>query len=368
MAPTVDHLADSDSLLATRDPELTARFINDALPHLSQLSDRARWLTCNGVDAEDLVQETMLKAYAGFNTLSEGTSLRAWLFRIMTNTYINFLLRAHHRPSEYLSDRITGRQLAAQRGQSPDWPRSFEFDALDTLPDIELADASGDTGHAVPADCSRSRYRRTPAPRERRYDGALRGHRHVTTAPRAPTIASPVDHHTGTNISTSATATTPSRCRCRFFLVAAGSALIIVVPRPARARRSTASAMRQLLLRAVLLLASWATGLLVAAWIVPGVSSSVPGFIVAVVVFAVTQAILSLSILKLPHRYASLLLGGAGLALTIIALILASILTHGLSIDGMESWLATTVVVWLVTTIGAITLPELLIRDGAGST
>ena len=141
MAPTVDHLADSDSLLATRDPELTARFINDALPHLSQLSDRARRLTCNGVDAEDLVQETMLKAYAGFNTFSEGTNLRAWLFRIMTNTYINFLLRAHHRPSEYLIDHITDRKLAAQDGQSPDWPRSFEFDALDALPDIELADA-----------------------------------------------------------------------------------------------------------------------------------------------------------------------------------------------------------------------------------
>jgi len=107
---------------------------------------------------------------------------------------------------------------------------------------------------------------------------------------------------------------------------------------------------------------------LVAVWIVPGVSSSVPGFFVAVVVFAVTQAILSSSILKLPHRYASLLFGGTGLALTIIALILASILTHGLTIVGMESWLTTTVVVWLATTIGAITLPELLIRHGAGST
>ena len=140
MAPTVDHLADSDSLLATRDPELTARFINDALPHLSQLSDRARRLTCNGVDAEDLVQETMLRAYTGFNTFSEGTNLRVWLFRIMTNTYINFLLRAHHRPSEYLIDHITDRQLAAQDRQSPDWPRSFELDALDALPDIQLAD------------------------------------------------------------------------------------------------------------------------------------------------------------------------------------------------------------------------------------
>ena len=95
---------------------------------------------------------------------------------------------------------------------------------------------------------------------------------------------------------------------------------------------------------------------------------SVSGFIVAVLVFAVTQSILSLPILKLPHRYASLLLGGTGLALTIVALALASVLTHGLTIGGMASWVATAVVVWLVTTIGAITLPELVIRDGAGST
>ena len=124
---------------------------------------------------------------------------------------------------------------------------------------------------------------------------------------------------------------------------------------------------RQILLRAVVLLASWGIGLLVAAWVVPEVSLSVPGFIVAVLAFAVMQGILSLSILKLPREHASLLLGGTGLALTIVALILASVLTRGLTIDGMASWLATTVVVWLVTTIGAITLPELLIRDGAGS-
>jgi hypothetical protein len=124
----------------------------------------------------------------------------------------------------------------------------------------------------------------------------------------------------------------------------------------------------QIFLRAVVLLASWAIGLLVAAEIVPGVSLSISGLLVAVVVFAATQAVLSLSILKLPHGYVSLLLGGTGLALTIVALILASILTHGLTIDGMASWLATTVVVWLVTTIGAITLPELLICDVPGST
>ena len=151
---------------------------------------------------------------------------------------------------------------------------------------------------------------------------------------------------------TSTTATTRSRCRRRFIRLAVGLAVVT----------------RQILLRGFVLLASWAIGLLVAAWIVPGVSLSAPGFVVGVVLFAVTQAILSLSILKLPHQYASLLLGGTGLALTIVALSLTSVLTQGITIDGMASWLATTVVVWLVTTIGAITLPELLIRDGAGST
>jgi hypothetical protein len=169
-------------------------------------------------------------------------------------------------------------------------------------------------------------------------------------------------------MSTSTAVTARSRRRCRFRLLAMRCAVVNCVLRPARGQRPTFSGTRRILLRAVLLLVSWAIGLFVVAWIVPGVSLSVPSFIVAVVVFAVTQTILSLSILKLPHQYASVLLGGTGLALTVVALILASVLTHGVTIDGTASWLATTVVVWLVTTIGAITLPELLSCDGAAST
>jgi len=116
--------------------------------------------------------------------------------------------------------------------------------------------------------------------------------------------------------------------------------------------------MRQILLRTVVILVSWAIGLAVAASVVPRVSLSVSGFVVAVVVFSVAQAALSLLILKLPHGYSSLLHGGAGLALNIVGLILASDLTHGLTIHGFPSWMATTVVVWLVTTVGAISLPE----------
>ncbi len=93
---------------------------------------------------------------------------------------------------------------------------------------------------------------------------------------------------------------------------------------------------------------------------------SVSGFIVAVLVFSAAQALLSLLILKLPREYAALMLGGSGLVLTIVALILASASTHGLTISGFASWLATTVVVWLVTTVGAISLPSLFARDDAG--
>ena len=123
--------------------------------------------------------------------------------------------------------------------------------------------------------------------------------------------------------------------------------------------------MKQTLLRTVVLLTSWAIGLLVAAWVVPGVSVSVLGFIVAVLLFSVAQEMLSLPILRLPRAYASLLLGGTGLVLTVVALSLASVLTHGLTIRGTASWFAATIVVWLVTTLGAISLPEALVREPA---
>ena len=125
--------------------------------------------------------------------------------------------------------------------------------------------------------------------------------------------------------------------------------------------------MKQALLWAVVLLTSWAVGLLVAAWVVPGVSVSASGFIVAVVLFSAAQATLSLWIVKLPRAYASLLLGGTGLVLTLVALSLAAAFTHGLTIRGVASWLAATIVVWLVTTVGAISLPEVLVRDPPGS-
>lgn len=126
--------------------------------------------------------------------------------------------------------------------------------------------------------------------------------------------------------------------------------------------------MRRILARAVVLLGSFAIGLLLAVWIVPGVSMSASAFIVAVLVFSAAQVVLTLVILKLPHGYASLLLGGSGLAVTFLALGLAAASTHGLTIDGNPSWLATALIVWLVTTIGAISLPDVLAGEPVGST
>ena len=120
--------------------------------------------------------------------------------------------------------------------------------------------------------------------------------------------------------------------------------------------------MVRFLLRTVVFLGSSAIGLLVAAWLVPGMSVSASGFVSAVVLFSLAQAILSPFILKMASRYASAFLGGIGLVSTLVALILASVLTHGLTIRGVGSWVAATVLVWLVTALATLLLPVLVVR------
>ncbi|MDT5091075.1 MAG: hypothetical protein QOH60_438 [Mycobacterium sp.] len=127
--------------------------------------------------------------------------------------------------------------------------------------------------------------------------------------------------------------------------------------------RSTIIDMKRLLLRTLVFLGSSAIGLLVAWWLVEGMSMTVPGFIVAVVVFSVAQALLAPLVTKLARRYASALLGGVGLISTLLALILAHVFTNGLNISGLGSWAAATVLVWLVTAFATLLLPKLLIRN-----
>lgn len=120
--------------------------------------------------------------------------------------------------------------------------------------------------------------------------------------------------------------------------------------------------MLRLLARAAIFFGSSAIGLLVAAWLVPGVTVRPLGFVIAVVIFTVAQAILAPFFLKMASRYASAFLGGIGLVSTLAALILASVLTSGLSIHGIGSWVAATVVVWLVTAIATLLLPMLVAK------
>lgn len=121
--------------------ERTARFERDALPLLDQLYGAALRMTRNPADAEDLVQETMVKAYAGFGTFKEGTNLKAWLYRILTNTYINIYRKKQRQPAEYPTEEITDWQLAANAEHTSTGLRSAEIEALDGLPDDEIKEA-----------------------------------------------------------------------------------------------------------------------------------------------------------------------------------------------------------------------------------
>jgi RNA polymerase sigma-70 factor, ECF subfamily len=123
------------------DDELTARFERDALPLVDQLYGGALKMTRNPADAEDLVQETMLKAYAAFRSFRAGTNLRAWLYRILTNTYINTYRKKQRQPQEYPTDEITDWQLAASAEHSSTGLRSAEVEALEAMPDTEIKEA-----------------------------------------------------------------------------------------------------------------------------------------------------------------------------------------------------------------------------------
>ena len=123
------------------DADLTARFERDAIPLLDQLYGGALRMTRNPADAEDLLQETMVKAYAGFRSFREGTNLKAWLYRILTNTYINSYRKKQRQPSEYPTEEITDWQLAANAEHSSTGLRSAEVEALEGLPDSEIKEA-----------------------------------------------------------------------------------------------------------------------------------------------------------------------------------------------------------------------------------
>ena len=139
-----------------------SRFADQAMELMPSLYAAALRMTRNPSDAEDLVQETYLRAYRGFGGFQEGTNLKAWLYRILTNTYINSYRAKRRRPEEtdladigdfYLYRRLGGRE-AAMAGRSPETellehiPEADVKEALESLPEnfrmaVLLADVEG---------------------------------------------------------------------------------------------------------------------------------------------------------------------------------------------------------------------------------
>jgi len=118
-----------------------ARFERDALPFLDQLYAAAMRMTRNPADAEDLVQETFVKAFAAFHQFTEGTNLKAWLYRILTNTFINNYRKKQRQPLESGNEDVEDWQLARAESHTSSGLRSAEMEALDHLPDSDVKDA-----------------------------------------------------------------------------------------------------------------------------------------------------------------------------------------------------------------------------------
>ncbi|MEO5832526.1 MAG: sigma-70 family RNA polymerase sigma factor [Nakamurella sp.] len=134
-----DRIVGADAVASPED--LTARFTADAMPFLDQLYAAAMRMTRNPADAQDLVQETFLKAFAAFGSFRTGTNLRAWLYRILTNTYINGYRKKQRQPQVSPTDEIGDWQLAAAESHTSSGLRSAEMDALDRLPDTDVKSA-----------------------------------------------------------------------------------------------------------------------------------------------------------------------------------------------------------------------------------
>ncbi|MCD2441099.1 phage holin family protein [Agromyces sp. SYSU K20354] len=124
--------------------------------------------------------------------------------------------------------------------------------------------------------------------------------------------------------------------------------------------------MVRFLIRAAIFLVTAALGLLVASWLLPDFNIEWGGFLVATLVFAIAQSVLSPFIFKMAHRYAPAVIGGIGLVSTFVALLIASLFPSGIQISGgVVTWVLATLIVWLVTALGAWLLPLIFLKKRA---
>jgi RNA polymerase sigma-70 factor (ECF subfamily) len=117
------------------------RFEREVLPYLDQLYSAGMRMTRNAADAEDLVQETFAKAYASFHQFEPGTNLKAWLFRILTNTFINSYRKRQREPQRAGAEEVEDWQLARAASHTSAGLKSAEAEALERLPDSDIKNA-----------------------------------------------------------------------------------------------------------------------------------------------------------------------------------------------------------------------------------
>ncbi|PKI91997.1 RNA polymerase subunit sigma [Actinomycetales bacterium SN12] len=116
-------------------------FEEQAIPFMDQLYAAAMRMTRNPADAADLVQETFVKAYGAWSTFTQGTNLKAWLYRILTNTYINIYRKRQREPYQGTIDELEDWQLGGAESTTASHSRSAEAEAIDHMPASAVKDA-----------------------------------------------------------------------------------------------------------------------------------------------------------------------------------------------------------------------------------
>ncbi|WP_454294068.1 sigma-70 family RNA polymerase sigma factor [Salana multivorans] len=140
-ASTTPDEAQADVRETETEAERLTRFETEALPLLDQLYSAGLRMTRNPSDAEDLVQETFTKAYGSFHQYRPGTNLKAWLYRILTNTYINSYRKKQREPLQSDAGEVEDWEIARAASHTSSGLRSAEIEALDRLGDSVVRDA-----------------------------------------------------------------------------------------------------------------------------------------------------------------------------------------------------------------------------------
>jgi RNA polymerase sigma-70 factor (ECF subfamily) len=136
VTPVVDSQTMTDELAERR-----RLFQEQALPFMDQLYGAAMRMTKNPADASDLVQETFVKAFAAFGQFEQGTNLKAWLYRILTNTFINVYRKRQRDPYQGSTDELEEWQLGNAESATSSSSRSAEAEAIDRMPASAVKDA-----------------------------------------------------------------------------------------------------------------------------------------------------------------------------------------------------------------------------------